>query len=103
MNTWTVQPGFPVINVQFNGDTVAIKQKRFFLLPPKKHTFNTAWCVPITWATQSKPDFNDAKTLIWVRDNFTSIPIENSSKDWVIFNVQQTGNNFFILIESTSR
>ncbi|XP_058802320.1 aminopeptidase N-like [Phymastichus coffea] len=91
INTWTIQPGFPVVNVQTSGDTVAIRQKRFFLHPPRNHTFNTAWCVPINWVTQSKPDFSNNKTLIWIRDNFTSISIENASKEWVIFNIQQTG------------
>lgn len=91
MNSWTLQPGFPVINVHFTGDVVQLKQKRFLLGRSEDVTNNPTWIIPINWATSSHPNFDNTRKVTWFTKNQTSITIKNANKDWVIFNIQQTG------------
>ena len=91
MNSWTLQPGFPVIHVKFNNTKVHIKQKRFLLKPSKDVINGSTWIVPISWATATNPNFNNTTKVIWLSESEKYITIENSNKDWVIFNIQQTG------------
>ena len=94
MDSWTLQPGFPVVDANFKGNVVSLKQTRFYLYPPKTINKKFMWIVPINWATQSNPNFNNTSTVIWLRDPLI-IKITNSTTDWVILNIQQTGNMLY--------
>lgn len=91
MNTWTRQSGFPAINAELIGNTVKLSQKRFYLRSSQNLTSKALWSVPINWATRSDPNFLDTKAKEYLQRNFKSVEIKNVDKDWVIFNVQQTG------------
>ena len=51
------------------------------------------WWIPITFTTQSNPDFQTTKPSIWMSDKESSKRIEGllPKTEWVVFNVQQTG------------
>lgn len=94
MDSWTTQAGYPVIHASFDGNTVTLRQKQFFLPPNENLAYNTTWIVPITWASSSKPNFNDTRHVTWLMDESTSITIPNATNDWVVINVQQAGVSF---------
>lgn len=96
MNSWTTQAGYPVVNVSFVDNVVEFRQARFMKRTPSKDKIKKSqskkpvWYVPINYASQSNPDFGNTRKVEWLREGTTRI-IENASKDWIIFNVQQTG------------
>lgn len=96
LNSWTLQAGFPVVDVHFTGDTARLKQKRFIIGISEDVTDNSTWIIPINWATSSYPNFNDTRKVNWLTKNQSSITIRNANKDWVIFNIQQTGTIYNI-------
>ena len=51
------------------------------------------WWVPLTYATQSNPNFDQTKVSVWMSDKDAQMKIEGMPpKDqWVVFNIQQTG------------
>ena len=89
MNSWTTQSGFPVLNVNFNGNKVNYTQERFYLRRSKNE--EATWAIPLNWATKSSPNFTDTRKIQLLNTKSGEITIENADKDWVIFNLQQTG------------
>ncbi|XP_069173006.1 LOW QUALITY PROTEIN: uncharacterized protein [Procambarus clarkii] len=98
MDTWTLQMGYPVINVQRSADgTVAtITQERFLLVKSanSSDTHDYKWWVPLTFTSQDDPNFNNSQAMVWwMKDSEPEITISSlPGKDqWVIFNLQETG------------
>uniref|UniRef100_A0A6A7FVN9 Aminopeptidase N n=1 Tax=Hirondellea gigas TaxID=1518452 RepID=A0A6A7FVN9_9CRUS len=96
MDTWTLQMGYPVINVALNGDgTATFKQERFLLVknPNSTDTHDYKWWVPITFTTQDNPDFTSTKPSFWMADTDITKTVAGmpSSGKWVIVNMQETG------------
>lgn len=60
------------------------------------NTKEPLWWIPITYTSKSNADFKTTKPVEWMKGtktlllNRTNIP----PNDWVIFNIQQTGNTF---------
>lgn len=92
MDSWVNQNRYPVLNVTRNYETgeVAITQKCFSTV--KECTNNSEWWIPITFATQSNPDFSKTVPNHWLGPEQTS-SFEIYPSDWIIVNVQQTGMN----------
>lgn len=63
MDTWTLQMGYPLIEVRCENNTVKAAQKRFLLNPAENETgvdvpqspFKYKWYVPLTYVTDVKP------------------------------------------------
>ncbi|XP_050542648.1 aminopeptidase N-like isoform X2 [Daktulosphaira vitifoliae] len=99
MDTWTLQPGFPVINVtrNYNSDSLIVSQSRFVLYDPKSYERNDKssflWWIPLTYTTASKLDFSTTKPSHWFKPQEFMMLTETgvSSKDWVLFNINETG------------
>ncbi|XP_055622223.1 aminopeptidase N isoform X2 [Toxorhynchites rutilus septentrionalis] len=92
MDTWTLQPGYPVITAQRIGaKQLRISQQRY-LLPSKDSTDDTRWYVPITIVTKSSPS-KDAIPALWLSyENKTiDVDIEADEGDFVYLNVDRTG------------
>ena len=90
MNEWVNKPGFPVLNVKKNKTGVYdVSQERFTLYGTGD---NTTWWIPITYTDQSKRDFNFTLRG-WLKpgDKSSQVTTNSGEKDWVIFNVNQTG------------
>lgn len=92
MDTWTTQAGYPVvlINIDDKGK-LHITQQRFLLRNLNKTPTNVTWWVPLTWATQSKPIFNNALVKYWLSTEKDTTDLDIDPKEWVIFNVQSSG------------
>jgi aminopeptidase N len=86
LDTWTTQPGYPVVNVDTTTNT--IRQKRFSF-NNEDNSDDTLWHIPITWAPiQNSKDFFDTKPKLWLTSETRKI---DPSDSLLIFNTQQSG------------
>ncbi|KAG8230286.1 hypothetical protein J437_LFUL010189 [Ladona fulva] len=90
MHGWTHQVGFPLLTVvrNFTQGNALIRQERFMT-----SNANESWTIPLSFTTQSNPNFNDTTPNNWIMENqreimITDLPLE---KEWIIFNIQVTG------------
>lgn len=92
MDTWTLQPGYPVILVERVSDqTIRVSQQRY-MLPTKNATDDTRWYVPITIVTKSSPTYNAIPQLWLSYDNKSiDVEIQAEQEDFVYLNVDRTG------------
>ena len=82
---WTEQPGFPVVKVERQGESLHLSQERFtahFPDPPPLQ-----WQIPLTYVTQVQP-LPDGFLL---RDKTGSLPNELSKDKAIKFNVGDAG------------
>lgn len=96
--TWELQPGFPVIRVSFGGSVRGlfyITQERFFT---KQHAVKDNfhnWYIPLNYATELNPNFEDTKFSEYFVDGedlfIIDAPAQLSSGQWYVFNKQQLG------------
>ena len=101
MDTWTLQMGYPVLNVnrEFTNNTgrVEVSQERFLLIQNDESRNQPAykWWVPITFTTTKQSDFEKTATYLWLSPNKSkeSFAIEDAEnpENALIFNIQQTG------------
>ncbi|GAB1862314.1 Aminopeptidase N [Camponotus japonicus] len=92
MDTWTTQAGYPVVSVNIDDKGVLhITQQRFLLRNLNKTSTNVTWWVPLTWATQTEPNFNNTLAKVWLSTEKDTIDLKIDPKEWVIFNVQSSG------------
>src|SRR3984893_18096725 len=82
---WTEQPGFPVIKVKRNGESVSLTQERFTIHFPKAPALQ--WKIPLTYflAGENKPQSRLMANKI---DNLQNIPVNRALK----LNAEGAGN-----------
>ena len=98
MDTWTLQMGYPVVNVQRNYETNDIKlnQERFLLFKDAsvKDEHEYRWWVPIS-CTHSDGDFSHTETNLWLKPNDVDTPAKDEcnvpADTALVINIQQTG------------
>jgi len=89
MSYWVFEEGYPVLNVKVNSEanTIELEQDRFFISPSASPT-QQVWPLPITYTTQSSPNWNNlspVKVMTTKTDTLQNV----ATGGWVIFNVQQ--------------
>uniref|UniRef100_A0A2A4IXQ9 ERAP1-like C-terminal domain-containing protein n=1 Tax=Heliothis virescens TaxID=7102 RepID=A0A2A4IXQ9_HELVI len=90
--SWTEQPGHPVLNVQINHQTgqMTITQRRFDI--DTGHSVqNRNYIIPITFTTGANPSFDNTKPSHIISKGVTVIDRGVVGDYWTIFNIQQTG------------
>ncbi|KAF3426308.1 hypothetical protein E2986_02437 [Frieseomelitta varia] len=96
MESWTNQPGYPLVTVTRNYDTgtFIVSQKRFrWNKTGGQSQSELKWWIPLTFTTETARNFSAVKPRYWLKrkcENFTA-PLNISSSRWIIFNIQQTG------------
>ncbi|RXG55136.1 Thyrotropin-releasing hormone-degrading ectoenzyme [Armadillidium vulgare] len=97
MDSWTLQKGYPFLQVErhING-TALLTQRRFLfgrLSSKRKHEMKYKWWIPITFTTQDRPSFRHTRAQTWLRQEDDSLQVTGlpPQDKWVIFNLQQTG------------
>ncbi|KYN05612.1 Aminopeptidase N [Cyphomyrmex costatus] len=85
MDTWMNQDSYPKVIVRKNNTTgeIIISQKCIY-------GGSNKWWIPITFATQSNPDFSNTVPRYWLRPD-QNVTFLIDPNDWIIVNVQQTG------------
>ena len=93
MDTWVNKKGYPVVTVTNNGEKINIKQERFITYKNASITdTNYLWHIPINWyRSNSASDINDTTAKTWLSEESMDIDEKVDTKNWVIFNKQQTG------------
>lgn len=94
--TWSMQSGYPVLNVVVTETNLEIKQERYLLTKPTTPD-TSLWWVPINIVVGKTAVFTDTKPDYWLAPQAAAIQIPladidlNSEEDWYIINKQQTG------------
>ncbi|KAL7638669.1 UNVERIFIED_CONTAM: hypothetical protein RMT77_011241 [Armadillidium vulgare] len=97
MESWTLQKGFPVVTVVSDRrySSFLITQEKFTLISAEEKEIksNQTWWIPLTFTTQSNPDFTQAHVEKWmsVEEKRTILTGLSTDRGWFIFNVQQSG------------
>jgi len=97
MDTWIKQSDYPVVHVTRNSDTnkVIITQEHFLSTNKKKNVNDNKWWIPLTFATQTNPDFSNTLPTHWLKPQEQNITIDGiDPNDWIIVNLQQMGEDF---------
>ncbi|KMQ85808.1 aminopeptidase n [Lasius niger] len=59
-----------------------------------KHVDDDRWWIPLTFATQTNPNFSNTLPTHWLRPQDQNITIDGiDPNDWIIVNLQQMGTN----------
>ena len=96
MDTWTLQMGYPVLNVvrNYEENTMTITQSRFLTgEADTEDTHDYKWWIPITFDYENGY-FNGTINSLWMSPSNNSITVDlapDSKDKAVIVNVQQTG------------
>ncbi|KAH8278476.1 hypothetical protein KR018_003846 [Drosophila ironensis] len=97
MDSWTLQAGFPLINVTRNyaAKTATLSQERFLLNPTSLDAKRKGcWWVPLSYTSQTEKDFSNMSANEWLEcgqsGNNPTKTIQNIAEpdQWVIFNIQ---------------
>ncbi|XP_017083204.1 aminopeptidase N-like [Drosophila eugracilis] len=97
MDSWTLQTGYPMVNVtrNYTARTAKLSQERYHLNTDisREHR-RECWWVPLSYTSQEKKDFNNTAPKAWLEcdKNGDSLPKTISDlpgpDQWVIFNNQ---------------
>ncbi|CAD6995173.1 unnamed protein product [Ceratitis capitata] len=99
---WTEQIGFPVLYVSVGSKgKVKLTQKRFLLDSGDGSNHALTYTIPITYATDAEPDFNNLTARFYfLKTNEMSFKVPPTFK-WIIFNVQQS-NYYRVFYDKTT-
>lgn len=92
------------------GSELTFRQNRFFYSEVESENL---WWIPISYTTQSSPNFNDIGANFWIEGERSvtisneTAPVQWTDEDWIIANLQETGyyrvnydeHNWGLLIE----
>uniref|UniRef100_B3P5I6 Aminopeptidase n=1 Tax=Drosophila erecta TaxID=7220 RepID=B3P5I6_DROER len=96
MDSWTLQTGYPVINVtrNYTTRTASLSQERYLLNTDISRAHKGCWWVPLSYTSQEEKDFNNTAPKEWMECTETGESVFKTIKDlpgpdqWVIFNNQ---------------
>lgn len=94
MDTWLKQRHYPVVRVTRNYNTgeITLTQEHFRPINKKQRIDSDKWWIPVTFATQTNPNFSNTLPTHWLRPQDKNISIDGiDPNDWVIVNVQEMG------------
>lgn len=89
MDSYTLQAGYPVLEVKQNGTNIILTQTRY-ILPSNQHNDTSKWFIPITFSTRSQQ--GGAIPSAWFKANEDSLILENvlSAGEWIHLNINRT-------------
>ncbi|XP_070558956.1 aminopeptidase N-like [Ptychodera flava] len=98
MDCWLLQAGLPLVTVtRIDETTLKVEQSQFIKdrdgLWEKDFPKDQKWNIPLTYTHSGITDFNRPfRAWLLAEDEYITIEIDDlTEKDWVIFNVNQTG------------
>ncbi|KAK0167904.1 hypothetical protein PV327_001759 [Microctonus hyperodae] len=89
MDPWLEQKGYPILTVSrdYNTGLTNVSQKMARL-----YDVDNKWTIPLTYATESNPNFTSTAPMMWINESEVNVTIPNIDKDdWIILNIQQRG------------
>lgn len=90
MDSWVLQPGYPVVNVATNGSSITLSQHRY-LLPKPNENDTSSWYIPITYETESNRR-NRGALIAWINGT-KNVTIDHVVEpgEWLYLNVKRNG------------
>lgn len=90
MDTYTRQPGYPVLEVKRDPESreIILTQRRFML--PATSNDSLKWYIPITYRTK----YSQFASSLWfsATEDAVKLPaLDNDKTDWIQFNINRTG------------
>lgn len=96
MDTWTKQMGFPVVNVDRNGDDLTLNQEWFLVDPnanksaaPYESPYGYKWEIPFSSKFQNKLSADPVYT--WMNKDATNVNVDGDTSNWYIANYEEKG------------
>ncbi|KAI4459362.1 protease m1 zinc metalloprotease [Holotrichia oblita] len=92
MNTWTMQMGYPVIDVTSDGeDNYILKQRRYLTnsdaIDETVTPYSYKWMIPVTYITSD----SSIPQYVWFNYTEDQVTIPKPDADWIKFNYNQVG------------
>lgn len=89
MREWVHKPGYPVVfvNRSYEANAFSLYQRRFIF--GSGPVDNTIWQIPITIATEEKPDFSATTPTYWLTTRQSDLIGAPKKNQWLILNVQE--------------
>ncbi|XP_026836420.1 aminopeptidase Ey [Drosophila erecta] len=96
MDSWTLQAGYPVVNVtrDYEGRSATLSQERYIRNTDINRSAYGCWWVPVSYTTQVEKDFNNTAPKAWMECSQTgesvptTIDLLPGPEEWVILNIQ---------------
>ncbi|KAH8351352.1 hypothetical protein KR084_010021 [Drosophila pseudotakahashii] len=97
MDSWTLQTGYPVVNVirDYTSKSAKLTQERYLRDTDLSRADNGGcWWVPLSYTTEEEKDFSNTVPKAWMECTKTGESLPKSIHDlpgpdqWVIFNIQ---------------
>lgn len=95
MDSWILQKGYPVLNVQFNELRTSANLTQWDYAKVKGNTTaNNRWNIPVNYAWSKHNDqfTNTSMSELFLAEADELIINFPTAVDWIVFNVKQTGN-----------
>lgn len=97
---WLTQKRYPVLTIEryYDQNKITIAQESY-----EKNAEDDfpKWQIPITYTTESELDFHHTSPRLWLNND--TVEIEGiDSNDWIIVNIQQTGERRVYSVEFSS-
>ncbi|XP_032291603.1 membrane alanyl aminopeptidase [Drosophila virilis] len=90
---FTEQVGFPTImvNISWEHSTITLRQRRFLLNPSDGSDANLRYTVPITFATNLSPNFQNLTPYTYFDKSVDFVQLSLPEPiDWIVFNLKQS-------------
>ncbi|CAN7938757.1 unnamed protein product [Ixodes hexagonus] len=89
MDTWTRQPGYPVVTVvrNYKDGTASISQRHHCTNPDPERL----WHIPITYTDSVARDFGNTKPVMWLKTKEGVLSHLPDKTQWIIVNLQSAG------------
>ncbi|KYN14166.1 Glutamyl aminopeptidase, partial [Trachymyrmex cornetzi] len=91
MDTWMNQERYPFVHVERNYETGEVTISQTYVRHYGETKNKIKWWIPITFTTQSNPDFSNTVPRYWLRPDQHNISFTINPDDWIIVNLQLTG------------
>lgn len=93
---WLKQRYYPVLTVKGEYNTEMIQEtgnETFYIYITANSVGkdSSQWHIPITYTTKSELNFHHTSPRLWLREYNSEVIKNVNPSDWVIFNIQQTG------------
>ncbi|KAK7584256.1 hypothetical protein V9T40_005219 [Parthenolecanium corni] len=95
MDSWTVQPGYPYVDVKIDyaKKSATLSQKRYLSMDSSgNEASNLCYNIPISYTTSKNPNFEDSKPKYWLTcEGNLIIPADIDESQWLLLNIQIAG------------
>lgn len=89
MDTWTRQPGYPVVDVvrDYEARTASLTQRHHCVRPDQSRL----WIIPITYTDAEHKNFTNTENVMWMKTRKAMLQNLPEKNEWIILNLQSAG------------